>query len=277
MDLLKAPWLRNIVTLIVVFYIIALSALFFLQRSFMYFPDDRRIDPADVSTLQNPPTEVILATQDGEQIVGWWYPPKDGQPVILHFHGNGGGLAIRVPRYEFYASQGYGVLAMSYRGYSGSTGAPTESHLIADARLAVDWLDTQNVPSTQVILYGESLGTGVAVQTAARYDVKAVVLESPYTSTRAVAQTQFPIFPVGLLMKDQFESDKYIGEINAPLLIVHGRRDRIIPFRFGQALFELAKQPKTLIPIENGGHIPLYADSSARMVVDFLARLQTAN
>jgi len=277
MDHWKAPWLRNIVTVIVAFYLIALLALFLLQRSFMYFPDDRRIDPADVSTIQNPPTEVILQTPDGESLVGWWYPPKGDAPTILHFHGNGGGLAIRVPRYEFYAGHGYGVLAMSYRGYSGSTGAPSETHLIADATLALDWLISRNIPTNQVIVYGESLGTGVAVQTAARYDVKAVVLESPYTSTRAVAQTQFPIFPVGLLMKDQFESDKHIGDINAPLLIVHGRRDRIIPFRFGEALFNLAQEPKTFIPIENGGHIPLYADRSARLVVDFLSGLQNPN
>lgn len=273
MDLLKAPWLRNTVTFIVAFYVVGLLALFLLQRSFMYFPDTRRIDPAAVSTIGPPPTEVVLNTPDGERVIGWWYPPKDGNPTIVHFHGNGGGLAIRVPRYEFYASQGYGVLAMSYRGYSGSTGAPSETHLIADAPLALDWLAAQNIPSGNVVLYGESLGTGVAVQTAARFDIKAVVLESPYTSTRAVAQTRFPIFPIGLLMKDQFESDQHIAGINAPLLIVHGRRDRIIPFRFGKALFDLAAEPKTFIPIENGGHIPLYADRSARLVVEFLAEL----
>ena len=260
-------------TFVAVFYGATLLALFFLQRSLMYFPDTKRIDPADVSILQSPPTEITLDTPDDEYLVGWWYPPDDGAPTILHFHGNGGGLAIRVPRYEYYARQGFGVLAMSYRGYSGSSGAPSERALIADAKLAVDWLKSQNIPTQDIVVYGESLGTGVAVQTAAQFDVKAVILESPYTSTRALAQARFPIFPVGLLMNDQYESDKYISDINASLLIVHGRRDRIIPFRFGRALFDQAKEPKTFIPIENGGHIPLYADRSARLVVEFLNAL----
>ena len=273
MDIFKSRRLHNVMIFFAVFYGATLVVLFVLQRSLMYFPDPNRVAPAQASTLQTPPTEIVLQTPDGESLIGWWYPPSDEAPTILHFHGNGGGLGIRTLRYDFYATHGFGVLAMSYRGYSGSTGSPSEAHLVADAQLAVDWLDRQGIPTQDVIIYGESLGTGVAVQTAARHDVKAVVLESPYTSTRAVAQTRFPIFPVGLLMQDQFESDQYIASIDAPLLIVHGRRDRIIPFRFGEALFALANEPKTFISLDNGGHIPLYADRSAQLVVDFLLRL----
>ncbi len=168
------------------------------QRALIYHPDPTRTTP-ERSGLKGV-LVLHLATPDGNTLVNWYAPAKRGQPTLLYFHGNGGGVGIRSQRMDDLQRRGYGVAMLSYRGYSGSTGSPSETTIIADARLAYDDLRQRGVPASDIVLFGESLGTGVATQPAARVPVAGLILDSPYTSLRDLAQGQFPWLPVDLML-----------------------------------------------------------------------------
>ncbi|MBL9046765.1 MAG: alpha/beta fold hydrolase [Tabrizicola sp.] len=233
-------------------YLAAATGLFVLQRSLQYFPTQRDPDPATLGLAGV--TRLILPTPDGESLVLWYAPPEAGRPVILFLHGNAGEMADRAERLASYQTRGFGAAFLSWRGYGGSTGTPTESGLLIDARTAYDHLRSQGIGPDRIVLVGESLGTGPAVQLAARIPVAALVLEAPYSAALDIAQAQYPWLPVGLLMKDQYRSRDHIAQVRAPVLILHGEADRVIPFTSGQYLFARANEPKTFLSLGAVGH-----------------------
>ena len=256
-------------TLIVVVagYLGLVALMYLAQRSLMYFPDRQRVAPAQAGLPQA--SEVVLESDDGERLIAWHMPPREGKPVIVYLHGNGGALRHRVPRFAALIESGYGLLALSYRGYGGSSGSPSEQGLIADGRAAYAFVAARH-PGSSPVLWGESLGSGVAVALAAEQPVSALVLEAPFTSTADLAFASYPFIPVRLLMKDQFRSDERIGRIKAPLLVLHGARDRVVPISYGEQLFELAPQPKTFIRFAAGEHEDLGNHGAVRAALDFL-------
>ena len=249
-------------------YAAALSGMFLMQRQLQYFPT--HADPSPAEAGLTGVTRQTLTTPDGETLVVWFAPAPPDRPTILYFHGNAGSIADRADRLAFYQSQGFGAAFLSYRGYGGSTGTPSEVGLMTDARAAYDWLIAQAIPPTRITLVGESLGTGVAVQLAAQAQVGAVVLEAPYTAAVDVAARVYPWLPVRLLMKDQFRSSAHIGKVTAPLLILHGTADTVIPFAFGQNLFAVANEPKTFIKINGAGHEALFSPATWQEETSFL-------
>ncbi len=268
--------LRRVATAFLVvclgFYLLAVLAACTFQRSLMYFPDRREIAPA----ASGPAMQVIhLSTADHQTLVAWWLPPTAGKPTLLYFAGNGDSLIGGSDRYRQIAAEGVGVLAVAYRGYSGSTGHPTEAGLHLDAEAAYAWLAAR-VPPAQIVIHGHSLGTGVAVALAVKHPAGALVLESPYTSATEVAERELPWAPVRLLMFDRFESAKLIGQVHMPVLIVHGDADDVIPFAMGQRLFALANQPKTFVRIAGGGHNDLADHGLYDAIWRFLGLPQTA-
>lgn len=232
-------------------YIGLVAIMYLAQRALMYFPYSVRMTPQDADFPQA--TEVELTAADGVRILAWTVPPKAGKPVVLYFHGNGGSLAHRVARFRKLVDDGTGLVALSYRGYGGSEGKPSEEGLLADARAAHDFARA-TYPDAKTVLWGESLGTGVAVAIAAERDVAAVILEAPFTSAADVAFAAYPFVPVSLLMKDQFRSDDRIGKVTAPVLVMHGERDRVVPYRLGERLYALANEPKAFVRFADGGH-----------------------
>lgn len=243
------------------------AVAYFGQRSLMYFPDRSRVVPS-LNWIRGL-TEVSLTTADGETIIAWTVAPQPGKPVILYFHGNGGNFAYgRVERFRELTSDGSGLFAISYRGYGGSSGTPSEAGLHLDANAAYD-AAAARYGADRLVGYGESLGTGVVTQLAARKPLKAVALEAPFTSTVSVARTLFPWLPVSLLMRDQYRSDLAIKAIKAPLLILHGDKDNVIPVNEGRALFELANEPKQFKRITGAGHNDLYAFGAGEAVRAF--------
>ena len=254
-----------------VLYAAVLSATFVMQRQLQYFPS--RADPAPAEVGLTGVTRQTLTTPDGETLVLWVAPAAAGRPTILYFHGNAGSIADRADRLAFYRAQGFGAAFLSYRGYGGSSGRITEAGLITDAVAAYDWLLAEGIAGDEIVLLGESLGTGVAVQLAARRPVGAVVLEAPYTAAVDVAALVYPWLPVRLLMKDQFRSSAHIGQVTAPLLILHGTADEVIPFAMGEALFAAANQPKTFVPLEDVGHEALFDPKTWALEAAFLAKL----
>ncbi len=262
--------LKSILVIGLVLYLGLVAIMFFAQRVLMYFPDTVHTAPADAGFPQA--QEVLLRSADGTDVIAWHVPPKQGKPVVIYFHGNGGSLQHRVPRFEPLIADGTGLVALSYRGYGGSKGSPSETGLIADGQAAFDFARRQ-YPDSKLVLWGESLGTGVAVAIAAQNEVAAVVLEAPYTSTADIAFAAYPFIPVRLLMKDQFRSDERIAKVNAPLLILHGTQDRIIPIGFGERLFGLANEPKHFVRFARGEHENLDRFGALQEARDFLAKL----
>jgi fermentation-respiration switch protein FrsA (DUF1100 family) len=239
----------------ILLYVVALAVVTLFQRKLLYFPNRVAVAPAAVGL---PQAHVLkLKTIDGETLVAWHIAPAAGKPLILYFHGNGGGLELRNERFRAPTRTGYGLLAVEYRGYGGSSGSPSEEGLHRDAEASYEAaLALGSVPKNIVVM-GESLGSGVAVPLAARHEVGAVVLDSPFSSIVDVAAVHFWMFPVRLLMRDRFHSDRAIDSVHAPLLIVHGDRDDVTPIRFAEKLYALANEPKRFIRVEGAGHLAL--------------------
>jgi uncharacterized protein len=244
------------------------TTIYFAQRSLMYFPDTAHVLPAAAGLPEA--EEVPLTAADGVRIAAWHVAPGAGKPVILYFHGNGGALRFRVERFRRLIADGIGLVALEYRGYGGLAGTPSEDGLIADAQAAYRFAATR-YPAQQLVLWGESLGSGVAIAIAAELPVGRVILEAPFTSAVAVGAQYYWYLPVSLLMKDQFRSDARIRKVTAPVMIMHGVHDRVVPYAMGEQLFDLANQPKHLVRFLDGGHEDLDAHGALDAVGRFLA------
>jgi hypothetical protein len=243
------------VVAVAIAYLAAGAALGLFQRRLQYFPDARRTAPSEADLAEA--EELRIPVDDGETLVAWHAPPRDGRPVILYFHGNAGALVDRVARFRAFLSQGYGFLAIAYRGYGGSTGAPTQAGLARDADAAYAEALGRGYGPDRLVLVGESLGTGVATALAARRPAVALVLDSPFSSAVDVAEARYGLFPVRWLMADQFRSDLLIRDVRMPLLVVHGDLDGIVPISLGRRLYDLANEPKTFVPVPGAGHLVL--------------------
>jgi uncharacterized protein len=247
--------IKFLLGLLLVWALIALAA-YLGQRRLMYFPNRTRVPPAAAGLADV--EERQLNTPDGARVLAWYGKASPGQPTLLYFHGNGGALFERAERMRRFMSVGWGVYIMSYRGYGGSSGSPSEVANIADARLAYADVLAQGVAAQKLILYGESLGTGVAARLALDGLGAGLVLEAPFTSAVAVGARAYPYLPVSLLLKDRYETGAFIAQVRMPLLILHGERDRTIPVAMGRELFRLAHAPKRLAIFPNADHNDIY-------------------
>jgi uncharacterized protein len=244
--------LKWLLILVGVLYVGGVAVVFFMQRSMLFpIPPVGRTAPAAAGLPEA--EEQVLTTDDGEKVIVWHVPAKPGRPVILFFHGNGDFLAGRVSRFRNLVSDGTGLVALSFRGYAGSTGSPSEEGLLKDATAAYAFTAAR-YDASRIVAWGFSLGTGVAVAIASEHPVAKLILEAPYTSTVDVAASLLPIVPVRLLMRDQFHSDQRIGRVTVPLLIMHGEADPAINIRFGERLFAMAHEPKQFVRFPGGGH-----------------------
>jgi fermentation-respiration switch protein FrsA (DUF1100 family) len=249
-------------------YVAFVAVLFVKQRSMLFpIPQTARTSPADADFPQA--EEHVLATGDGEDIIAWHVAPRDNKPVVIFLHGNGDSLAWRVPRFRALSSDGTGLIAPSFRGYAGSTGYPTEAGLFNDADAAYAFA-AQKYPPERIVVWGFSLGTGPAVALAATHRIGKLILEAPYTSIVEVAAPHFPYVPVRLLLRDPFHSDQRIADVRAPLLVMHGERDPVVPIKLGEKLYNLAHDPKQMVRFPQGGHDNLDDFGAMDVVRSFL-------
>ena len=253
-------------------YAAGLIAMLIFQRSLMYFPDTRRLDPAQAGLPAARAVE--LTTADGVPLRAWHVPAQAGKPLVIYFQGNGGGLNLRADRFRKLTNDGTGLLALNYRGYGGSGGSPTETGLIADAGAAYDFA-AKDVPPSRIVLFGESLGTGVAIALASEREIGGLILDAPFTSAADVGASVYWFAPVRLFMRDAFHSDRRIGKVRAPLLVLHGERDFIVPIGFGEKLFALANEPKRMQRFPRGGHVNLDDHGAMPVIKEFLETLST--
>lgn len=255
----------------IVVYAVAMLGMYVFQRKLQYLAENKGLTPERVGVVGA--TVETLTTPDGEKIIVWYAPAAEGKPTILYFHGNAGEIGDRPLRFNYYHSRGFGVAYVSYRGYGGSTGSPTEAGLITDATTAYDWLIAKGIAPQNIVLLGESLGSGIAVQIAAQKQVGAVALNAPYTSTADVAARIYWWLPVRVLMKDQYKSMDFIADVKAPLLVVHGDQDILIPLEFGKRLFAAANEPKEMKIIHGLGHEAMFEEVTWAREVEFFARV----
>lgn len=240
-------------------YAAIVMAMYIGQRDLLYNTDDRgALARANWMAIADS-ERITLTTSDGERLAAWYVAPQADKPVFLFFHGKGGGLARKRWRWQRIRRAGAGILALSYRGYPGSTGSPSEVGLIRDAEAAYAWL-RQRHPADQIVLHGLSLGTGVAVALATKVDARSLILEAPYTAVVDVAAERYPFVPVHWLMWDQFLSREQIGQVGMPVLIAHGTRDTVIPFAHGERLFSRASEPKQFVQMPGSDHSTLVRD-----------------
>ena len=251
-------------------YLALLAYLYFNQRQLLYLPDRSRPQLGELRQIGV--REVQLTTPDGLDLLSWYLPPREGRPVIAYFHGNGGSMIHRADRVRRFAREGYGVLLVEYRGYGGNPGAPSEAGLFTDARAGLEFLRVEAIAAGRIVLYGESLGTAVAVYAATQLPAGAVVLESPFTSIAAVAQHHYPFVPAALLVADRFDSLSRIAMVKAPLLVLQGGDDGVVPVRFGEALLAAANEPKECWFAPQAGHEDLAGFGALDAVVGFIER-----
>ena len=258
----------------IVLYCALVAVLYAVQGSLLFRPMDVAPDAsaAGVAGLQT----VLVRTADRLDLKAWFLPPPTGRPTVLYFHGNGGNLGNRTGRAQRIAGRGWGLMMLEYRGYGGNPGTPSEKGMAMDARAALDALAARGIPPRQVVLYGESLGTGVAARLAADRPatdpVAAVVLDAPYTSVADVAAMQYWFLPAHLLVRNPFDILSRIGGIHAPLLVMQGDHDVGIPPAMGRAVFDAALEPKQMWVSVGGLHENAMETGGEAVMAAFLGK-----
>ena len=259
----------DIFLITVLVYLCVVVALYILQRKMIFYPDRTSPDITIANHLDF--AELKVKTTDGLSIAGWWHKAKTDQPTLILFHGNAGHHGHRSYNVQDYIEAGYGIVLASYRGYGGNEGKPSEGGFYQDAHAYITHLINNNVSERDIIIYGQSIGSGVAVQMATKFkNVKALILEAPYTSLPDIAEKQYFFIPVRLLMKDKFDNLSKIKKVKAPLLIMHGSEDKIIPASMGQELYKAANDPKEIYIFDGYGHNDLPIELMTKKVIDFI-------
>jgi fermentation-respiration switch protein FrsA (DUF1100 family) len=264
---------RTLKTVVILY--IAAFAIVWVARTWLIYPFNGAYEtPAQAGEPRL--VERKLATSDGESLIIWARPATGRKATIFYFHGNAGNLAGRAQRFDRLIDRGYGVVAMAYRGSSGSTGRPSEDVITEDSALARKNL-TQllgQAPKGKIIYYGESLGTGVATKLAVSYPPDALILEAPYTSVVDLAAAQMPFFPIRAVLDQRWETDKHITKVTVPTLILHGTSDQVIPYRHGKAVLALSgAKHKRLKTIKGGNHLSAFSVEGQKSIYRFIEGL----
>ena len=236
-----------------------------IQRYFIYFPNTHTPDRKEFSAEDM--QMVTLHTQDGLALQAWYHPSTDQKPLILYLPGNAGHRGYRMSRVRHFMTAGYGLLLIDYRGYGGNPGSPSEAGFYQDARAAMRFLQNKPYP---IIVFGESIGTGVAIQIATEFPICALILQSPFTSMTALRQYFYPWLPIPL--QDKYDSLHKIPNIHVPLLFLHGQADTIVPYQQGKILFEHANHPKEFLSYPNKGHNNLWEQAYLKTILAFIKR-----
>ena len=238
----KKMYILFLVILVSLVYFFASLGLYIFQRDLLYHPTENNYD-GDKLTVNI--QEVKIITDDNIDLLAWYHNKDINKfKTILFLHGNAGSLENRIHKINHFEDMNINFLLLSWRGFSGNKGKPTEKGLYQDARSAVKWLVKQGVIIENIIIYGESLGTGITTEIAQNKNFAGIILETPFTSMVAAGKSKYPIFPIKLLLKDKYESDKKIKNIKSPVLIMHGEEDQIVPFWMGEKMFQMANEPK---------------------------------
>lgn len=261
--------MKKILFFLIILISCYLILLYLFQRKLIYFPNPERPKLADHNATDM--RVVDIKSCDGLILSSWYKEPiSKEKPVVLYLHGNGGHIGYRMPIARQILNRGYGLLLLEYRGYGGNKGYPFEKGLYCDARSAIHYLNEIGIPSNQIILYGESLGTAVATELAVDNESQCLILQSPFSSLSSVAKYHYPWLP--LKPKDKFDSLSRITNIKLPLLILQGDKDKVVPIEEAKALFQKANSPKEFIIFPNKGHDDLWNGDFYEKLFSFIEK-----
>jgi fermentation-respiration switch protein FrsA (DUF1100 family) len=231
----------TLIFVLAVYLVITLS-LYFFQRNLLYYPSENNYSG---DRLTVPIEKVKIKTQDNIELLSWYHKKNvSDYKTILFLHGNAGSLENRIYKLNFLGNLDVNFLIIAWRGYSGSSGKPSEFGLYQDAKSALNWLNSKGITDDKIVLYGESLGTSVAIEVGQNRNFAGIILEAPFTSMIDIGKKHYPFFPVKLLLKDKYVSKNKIKNIKSPVLVMHGKEDKIVPFYMGKKIYDLANQPK---------------------------------
>ena len=269
--LIKMNYLTIIlITSTIIYFLIVLSTYLF-QRNLLYHPLENNYSGDQLLISIE---KIKIKTQDNIELVAWYHKKKlSNYKTILFLHGNAGSLANRIHKINNFKNMDVNFLLVAWRGFSGNKGKPTEEGLYEDARSAVRWLKLNNVEEKNIIIYGESLGTGIAVEIAQNKNYAGIILESPFTSMIEAGKEKYPYLPIKILLKDKYESNKKIKNVNIPILIMYGKVDKIVPFYMGKKMYELANEPKYSYFSEYDNHMMEYNKILLNQLKNFIASL----
>jgi fermentation-respiration switch protein FrsA (DUF1100 family) len=265
-------WLIRPVLTLGAGYLSLAGLMMFFENSFVYHPT-----PAGAH-WQPPPSpdirDVTLSSDAADSIHGWWLPCAEASGALLYLHGNTGNLSHRGPTLlQLRQALGLSVLIIDYPGFGKSTGTPSEAGCYRAADAAYDWLaKDRGIPSSEIVLFGKSLGGGVATELACRREHRALVLVKTYTSLPDVGSSIFPWLPVRLLMRNRFDSISRIASCRRPVFVAHGTTDEVIPFHLGERLYEAANEPKEFLAMPGHGHNDPFPEEFYRRLGEFLRK-----
>ena len=261
----------QLILIIFCFYFIVLVFLYFYQRNLLYHPNENNYSGDKISVDIE---KVKITTSDNIELLGWYHEKnlKDFKTLIF-FHGNAGSLENRIHKLNHFQDMNINFLIIAWRGFSGNRGKPSEQGLYEDGKSAINWLIKKGVSEKNLVLYGESLGTGVATHLAQNKSFAGVILETPFTSMIDTAKKFYPYIPVNLILKDKFENYKKIKNINSPILVMHGEIDQIVPFSMGKKIYEIANKPKYSHFTKYDDHMMEYDENLVLALKSFLGSL----
>jgi len=270
-SLIKMNYFTTIILTFLLIYLIILFATYFFQRNLLYHPTENNYfgDELLVSI-----EKVKIKTKDNIELLSWYHSKNiNDYKTILFLHGNAGSLENRIHKINHFKDMDINFLLIAWRGFSGNKGKPTEQGLYEDARSAVRWLKSKGILEKNIIIYGESLGTGIATEIAQNKNFAGIILESPFTSMIDAGKTKYSYLPVKFLLKDKYESNKKIKNIKSPILIMHGKVDNLVPFYMGKKIYELANEPKYSYFSEYDDHMMEFNEELINNLKKFISSL----
>ena len=246
--------------------------LFVFQRRILFnksgypgLPKDYKLDNTQ---------EIFITTEDNIELLSWYHLGDEKLPLLVYFHGNSFNIGDRAYRIQKYINHNWNILIVSWRGFGGNKGNPTEKNLYVDGDSVINWINKNtSFSNDKIVVYGESLGSGVAVELGRRYKFLSVVLEAPFTSIEDIAKKRYLIFPTRILVKDKFDNYSKIDQLKCPLLIISGKKDEIVPHAHSIKLFNKAKVNKKSVFIDEAIHNNLYDFDIEKDVIEFNLKL----
>tara|TARA_B110000014_G_scaffold262637_1_gene257065 strand:- start:104 stop:940 length:837 start_codon:yes stop_codon:yes gene_type:complete len=255
-NLVKMNYFIFILLTFIIIYFFVLIATYIFQRNLLYHPTENNYTGDQIVVSID---KVKIKTSDGIELKSWYHNKNIKKyKTILFLHGNAGSLENRIHKINHFKDMNINFLLIAWRGFNGNEGKPTEKGLYEDATSAVRWLKSKGITEEEIIIYGESLGTGIATEIAQNKNFAGVILESPFTSMIDAGKDKYPFLPVKFLLKDKYQSNIKIKNIKSPILIMHGKVDNIVPFHMGKKMYELANQPKYFYFSEYDDHMMKY-------------------
>ena len=262
-------FIKSFFLLILIYFVITVVVYFF-QRKLLYHPFSPQITGKGL--IHNFET-INFKTSDNFELKGWFHLKNSNKKTILFLHGNAGNLDNRIDKLNSLGSMEINFLIIAWRGYSGNLGSPSEVGLYKDALGAIKWLNEKGISNDQIVLYGESLGTAIATEVGQNKNFAGIILEAPFTSMVDMGQKIYPIFPVRFLLKDKYESKNKIKNLKSPILVLHGRKDKIVPFYMGEKIFEMANNPKFKYFTDLDDHMMIFDDKLINEIDLFISNL----